>query len=218
MDGAITPFQILHRSTRPFNPLKNPKALAAVTELVTSTTALNTMQKVKFKCEGCGCNLTAFNEDSGNVSPCPKCGAMMTIPYAGLARLPYIVIFLATFYGCIMLLLAGAPPIIKYLLFVVHAGLAYQRSVNIGHSKRFCSTACCLALVPLTFFYFAIRKTGAAKTNIPKKDFPGSDLPGDDHPVWKGPDQIMLDVFRDYAKGKSMDQIAKDRNVTEKAS
>lgn len=42
-----------------------------------------------------------------------------------------------------------------------------------------------------------------------------SDLPGVDHPFWKGADQTMQDVFRDYAGGKPIAEIAKERGKTE---
>jgi GNAT superfamily N-acetyltransferase len=44
-----------------------------------------------------------------------------------------------------------------------------------------------------------------------------SDLPGDDHPVWASLPPEMRGVFRDYAAGKSMPEIAKARKLSDRA-
>jgi len=121
--------------------------------------------KLKFKCEGCGKTLTASGNESGETLPCPKCGTMLVVPFGGIGILPYAAMFLMSFGAFFLVMSAGAPRVTVWLAFAVFAFLNYQRALNIGHSERICAVSCGLALVPLTFFYFVARETGAAKRN-----------------------------------------------------
>jgi len=121
------------------------------------------MNKIKFKCEGCGKTLSASGNQSGETLPCPKCGTLLVVPFGGIGLIPYAVMFLTTFVAYFFVKSAGAPPATAWLLFAVHAFLNYQRAVNIGHSDRACAVSCAMAMIPLSFFYFVARGTGAAK-------------------------------------------------------
>jgi len=119
--------------------------------------------KVRFSCSSCHSKFNAVTDLSGSKTSCPDCGHPLEVPFPGIDRCSFLGLKGLTFVIYIFMLgydvdLARQFGIPLLLIFSVY--LSELRSVNIGHSPWLIGF---LGFIPGSIFYFATRRTGAAK-------------------------------------------------------
>lgn len=117
---------------------------------------------ISVTCGNCDKTAKVGSMDGGLIFQCQQCGTKATVPFPGIGRAAYVGWKALKFTAVSMLASHGDGVFLILVLpsIALSVWLAYLRGINIGLKPV---TACLIGIIPGSFFYFFVMRTGSLK-------------------------------------------------------